>query len=621
MTTKQGKLGRLPTEVFKIIRTFLLIADHDYLATPSKDGMLKMLEGEAKQNWRNFLSVSNDNDWKILRKETMILSLNGLMAGRFQKEKRFKGRVLERINDADSQLVLPVNRFRNFYSNSNDRDLNAFNRVRGKMPSSVCVRVMGLSKCRQLEKLGDYENLQQLRIEGCPKLNEIGLMPNLTSLSLKNSTFTDFPLDNLVELVLAGNTVFPMDLLNGMNSLRKLTLSLSFEVRRILKLPQLEMLKVQFVSANCFLDISELTGLQYFEIHADMEHITILGKERIYPILTTLITPFDDFVDKRINSFKKLKTFRCEKFPVYYKDLHKYLRIPEIQLMSTNGSLINRRNEVISISDKVRSLSLGVPVREIHRMNQGRHFLHSVCLMKAEIHDLSVFSDVQIVVLKDCPHIYDISPLKTVPYITLDHIQVTDFSPLGDRQKYLKIANCFYLRDIGNRFRRIKTLEFESCLNLTKIEGLSGNKFLSISNCSYLKRLVLRGNHTKVSLINCESLVSLLVLGKIYSLTVRQCKKLHFPFTTRFEYLNGLSWSFFVGFTVCKAFFALAFAAVGGFIIYLLAIGSIEKDFVFLCFPLILISCACCAYSCCLGDDDYVSANPNHERERMVLVV
>jgi hypothetical protein len=490
-------------EVFETIRTFLLNADNDYLVKSVKDEMQKILENEAARSWRNLLSVSNDKDWKVVRRETMIWSLNRLAASKFCGDLFFEKRVQRTLKHTNPKFnpddLAPVLRFQVnksstvFSLHSSDRILKASRLKFEGVSSSDSLRVLRLYFWRKLEKLGDYENLQQLCIEDCPKLRHIGLMPNLTSLTLKNSVFTDFPVDNLIELILVGNTYFPMDRLNGLRNLRNLTLNLSFEVRRILKLPELEMLKVHFVSVHCFLDISELVGLQHFEIKADMNNTTILGKGKIYPMLTTLITPFDDFVDKNIYSFKKLKTVKCENFPTnYHGNLQKYLCIPETNLVLSEGEWIDNNNNHLFINDSIRSLSLTIPVKDIgiRRLNRNTSSLHTVYLMQAEITNLSIFSDAQVVVLKDCPCIKSISPLRTVPYLTLDELpRVKDFSCLGEHQKYLKIGSSFHLHNdvVDDKFQRINTLELENCPGVTKIDGLSENKFLSISHCSGFK--------------------------------------------------------------------------------------------------------------------------------------
>jgi hypothetical protein len=155
--------------------------------------------------------------------------------------------------------------------------------------------------------------------------------------------------DNLVELVLVGNTFYPMDLLNGLKQLKRLSLNLSYEVRRVLKLPQLEILKVHFVSVNSSLDISELICLNHFELWAKINETTILGKEKIYPLLETLITPFDEFVDKNIHLFKKLKTFNCKNFPINHCNLHKYLCVSNVNLISSADEWINGEDGVIAM--------------------------------------------------------------------------------------------------------------------------------------------------------------------------------------------------------------------------------------------------------------------------------
>jgi hypothetical protein len=91
----------LPPELLLITREFL----HS-LATPWVDDVQKFIRRESEWSWRNFLSVSNNEDWKRIRKHCMIWSSNRFASSRYIRDASYQCYLQSRMLDPKHQLYL-----------------------------------------------------------------------------------------------------------------------------------------------------------------------------------------------------------------------------------------------------------------------------------------------------------------------------------------------------------------------------------------------------------------------------------------------------------------------------------------------------------------------------------
>jgi hypothetical protein len=552
-------LSELPIEIFILIRDFLVIVDLSAFIIPEKESLEKFTEEESRRSWRNILALSNSKEWRAIRRETILWSLNRFASERFRCYKLFQKRILNCVHDPVRQLDF------NFDSASDENaaTLLAGNkcyilkRVGGsdiKLPSSNRIRVLSLSSFPELRELGDYDNLVQLHLADCPAISQSGEMPRLSLLSLSNSAFPmNFPTENLKVLALqGGNIEFLFHYVSNLPQLEELSLHTAITLSHVVKCPFPTLKKVKFqLSADSIgiLDISGLFNLRHLEIQLPTPPVIIRGKKKVYPILQTLSTPCDIFLDKNFSLLKNVNSLTVENFPDDKFNINQYFTIPNIKLTSSNGSVLDRKNRNIHLGEKVHSLTLSMGVGKIQGSNPLSHSLLHVHLIKNfYITDLTPFKNVETLQLEHCLQITNIFPLKDIPHLNLVNLpKVKTFSCLGKKRRYLRIVGCSGLSDadiVG--FGQVQSLEVDNCSKVTRISGNSKNIQLTVKNCNNLREISLSGLlQTKVSVVNCPLLKIFRWERKIFYLQIELCPTLD-QSTLRgsCDYLNGKESSF-----------------------------------------------------------------------------
>jgi hypothetical protein len=543
-------LSELPVEIFILIRDFLVIVDLRAFIKPEKEGLEKFTEQEAFRSRRNVLSVSNGKERRQIRKETMLWSLNRFASDKFRDKNSFHKRIVDGVRYPQKQVgfnfhLAAVENIVTALAGNNSEVLrcDGYRDITRKLPCSKSIRVLSLSSFDELRELGDYEYLEQLILRFCMNIEQTGEMPKLSSLSLIYSAFPmEFPTESLKVLTIEGIDDFLLHNCRNLPQLEELTFKaiLPPDVVKFF-FPALKKVKFQILTGcTSVLDISELVSLRHLEILVPTPLAVIRGRNKIYPNLETLVTPYDKFLEENFCLLRNPKRLVVENFPVNHPTIGQYVSIPNFKLISSNGSVVDHRNYCIHLDDKLKSLSLSMGVSKIQISNPQSIF--NVYLKNAQITDLTPFKYVEFLQLKDCTQINDLSPLKDIPHLTLIHLpKVTTFSCLGKKQRYLRIVRCIGLHDADiDWFEQVHSLEVNDCQNILGMKGLSKNIQLTVKNCEQLQSISLCGRHIKVSLMNCPLLKCLRLERKIFSLQVSKCPALEYSILFDYhEYFNG----------------------------------------------------------------------------------
>jgi hypothetical protein len=501
-------LRNIPSAVYREIGSYLLepsvVTDGNFIF----DNISAFMRKESERSWRNFLSARNDQFWKAIRKETMIWNLNQMSFTNYLKNELFRSYMNERMIDpvhqlqcrfSHSVLGFPLNEvnetlvFRVGYICIENYTCDIF-------PSSEYLHTLILENCRALETLQEFPRLKTLKLTSCRNLTTVGKMDNLQELHLEcveRRALQLFPSENIQKfsLSLTDVEVF-FELSNRFTCLKELSLrhcytSVIFRPEP-LPLPYLERLQLDnFVSIN----LTGLSRLKHLNIHGT-SYKNILGKETVFP---------------QLKSFAYL----CSSFDEETIDCHNLLcdRVKELSLFYHSDII-----ESFPVPATVNSLTLAIPVQNLEGIGPKRTFRKVVLSSNDYFTDLSMFSNVQMMMLSQSP-VEDISPLWNIPYLQLEVLpNVLDFSCLGN-QKFLLISNCDHLSDqvISDKFGDICSLTIDTCNEITEIKNLTHNRYLSITSCLSLKRIELAGvDYVNVEVTTCYEISSVVISGKIY---------------------------------------------------------------------------------------------------------
>ncbi len=117
-----------------------------------------------------------------------------------------------------------------------------------------------------------------------------------------------------------------------------------------------------------------------------------------------------------------------------------------------------------------------------------------------EMQDLRAFSHLEKLKIS-CWNKSDITPLQSIPDLTIVSCNnVTDFSMLT-KQKSLGIWDCLCLTDVSS-FRHIRQLEILNCYNFTDVRPLHGIYDLKLERCSRITDISGLGGHHRLTLID-----------------------------------------------------------------------------------------------------------------------
>jgi hypothetical protein len=154
-----------------------------------------------------------------------------------------------------------------------------------------------------------------------------------------------------------------------------------------------------------------------------------------------------------------------------------------------------------------------------------------------------MFSNVQILVLKDSSTLVDLQPLQNIRYLRLESLRyMKNFSCLGKHQKYIKISSCPGLTDeaVNNHYGNVYHLCITNC-RIRIIKGLTHNRFINLDSNDQLIEIDLPGkDYIRVTARYCFNLTRIQLTGIVYSLEVSDRGRIMMGSLKRnCNYLNG----------------------------------------------------------------------------------
>jgi hypothetical protein len=559
-------ITNLPVEIIYQFQQYFFTYVHSqtflYSDSFSETNMDEMefffLHQESNRSWRNFLNISQKEHWQLVKKSTVIWSLNTFASRKYLDELPFRNYISQRMTNPGMQLILripDVESPKRITSVEQGLTMNSIGflslhsvgfgiSVILHLPSCASLQALFLDNCPGLISLGEYKNLKTLKVNSCPNLSTAGKMETLTTFYarvVRQSFLKSLSTESLTNLTLYSHIDYFRQNMNSFLNLRELILFLSVIQAGINShLPQLPLPLLEKLTTRNYLslDITGLYHLQSLDIGSTVTS-AVKGKEEIFPRLTSLSGSGDAFLEEDIRNYPQLKSFSYQSMSqVAIQNLPRYENIADINLSckaAAYGCIM------VNLGQNTRSYELNLKGVDVVVENQNLEGFGKVSISSPTLRNLSIFQNVQRLSLTNCFNLTDISAIGNVPYLSLEKCRkVTDFSCLVGQQRFLNIAECPGLNDVDiQRFGNIYHLGIKNCANITKIDGLINNHFISISECYRLSEVMLSGiNYTKVLINRNDSLTNLSISGKVYSLQISCCSKLDEDSLQNYEYLK-----------------------------------------------------------------------------------
>jgi Leucine-rich repeat (LRR) protein len=528
----------LPTELFLLIRSYLVEFD----ISVYNDDIGELKRKESERSWRNLLTVSKQ--YSLIRKETMVWSLNKMTFIKYSENAQFRQYVNERMSNPSRQLLFSDSRrtecgidtlyfMLELIRTSCIGCISIETTIHlTELPSSSGVQVLFLGNCQALKTIGDYPNLKTLQIDECRSLESVGNLEGL-----QNLLFVDLN-SNPVRPLEQQLSQFPLEQIQKLwlSTITRsfFTLSSRFQDLKYLRIFQAESSRMNF-PGELFPSLVELHLFNFYSVRlAGMIHLRnlqidqtriyqIYGTEEIYPQLESF--SYTNFYEVSLNTDSFLPLLQN------VKDLS--LGILQTPLKSDFLDSMNRK--VTSVTVPMNRQEITIPDR----------FFEKVELCDCTLSQSSSLSKVQFLELHNCSLITDIRPLKDIPRLRLERLTgVEDFSCLGS-QRYLIIRHCKGLsNEAVQGFGNVFHLEITSCHNLTEVRNLNGKiEFLTLNFCHGLRSVELSNQeycHVRIVRYDEHQLADFNILGTVYSLdftlTKRWTKE---TIPRRYQYLNG----------------------------------------------------------------------------------
>jgi hypothetical protein len=518
---------RLPVDLLILIRGYL---HHLVLSSFVENDDIEHFQlHEGRRSWRNFLSVSNCQSWKALRRETMIWTLNPFESANYLKGGSFKMYINERMLIPAQQLYLNLKRKHSksfvkssssvtvdWLSNCNLMSLSVDSLHMNELPSNNWLKVLNIYNCERLTRLGDYPHLEHLQIRVCNRLSVIGEMINLEELKLYEFgkvALASFPLNNLTNLNITDSLVELIEALPRFHKLKELTIENgNFGNRRGRSLPRLPLPQLRSLTLETFnsVDLTGLVNLKYLNLQDVRVAVEVIDKENIYPQLQSFM-----YQQKPMNvNLETLSTF---------SNALLFANLRELSISLTDDSTdcnVSSVPEIFPVPGQLQCLALKASNYDLTRDSIWKK--RTLYLAGCALNNVCCLSNVQSVSLVKCHQITDISPLASVPYLHLEKLsEVRDFSCF-EIQRFLSIISCKGLKNpqLVN-FGKIFELHLSDCPNITKLKNWkeNRNKVLIVAYCEALTEIELKGeDYLKVTICLCNRLSKLNIEGQIYSL-------------------------------------------------------------------------------------------------------
>jgi hypothetical protein len=360
----------LPTEIVLEIRSFLYPTERN--VSEDLQHYADFILKENCWSWRNFLSVRNSKEWRSVRKDAMIWSLNKYAIKKYMDDELFRAN----INDMDSkqkiQLILQncntysLTQLQTALDTRHIGLIDISNYALPEFPSSKSVQTLILNNEKnELRILGNYENLETLELTGASTLTSIGNMEKLLHLSLGQVGISClFPLEQLISFHLdfdGGNFEQFQDrflLLEHLYLFYGICFSLSTHNSSLKKLKSLSL---------AHYDVVNLSGLDQLISLNVRSVVTLLGKEEIFPKLRILQS------NEYFLNYSQLNKLSISKLPanLTVDYINQCLQFPNVQL----GNSLHLPEDHLVIDKKVKMMRIqSGNFRSFRGVLPGRYF-------------------------------------------------------------------------------------------------------------------------------------------------------------------------------------------------------------------------------------------------------
>lgn len=507
---------------------------------------------ELRWSWNNFLSVSNSSDWKRIRKEGLLVTLDQNDSLMYLTNEEFRDKIRSMIQNTYHQLSLCVFLYaKNFI----DFDLTLLCNLRRlklkylkgtpSLPRLVNIYHLELASCSDLIDISSLENVTSILCHCCYELLQIDLPTSCKHFEYRG-TYQPFQV-NINNLKSFSGYRNLLDFRSGLQLER---LSLDYRSERhsennnqiidylsdipssIRFLKGIAQLKCSKINLNQFPELETLigcdpcygrcTGLINFDEY-------FLPKEQL-PTSTAEIPQEHQEVCNGLESTivqhdpnKNVLHPKLKTLVAYNIKIPKYLffndAFPQLRYLYLPGCTLE--DNEIYLPNYIRSFSLSDSnLKAIHGIDPNRRYW-KVSLTRCNSLDSSILYSLRNVSrlhLSLCDWLRDITPIKDIPYLQFHHCyNIEDFSCLGS-QRSLSISHHRGLNDSDlERFVNIPYLNIAYCPSITNISMFQSTRVLSFYSCDRLRHVRIVGNHHYVHLLN-EYLKAIKVEGKVHEL-------------------------------------------------------------------------------------------------------
>jgi hypothetical protein len=525
------QISQLPIELFFIIRDHLF---RDVAAcNQSFNSWFDVFsQNDSRRSWRNFLSASATKIWKLVRRTTMVWSLDCFQSKKYLTNKIYREYLLNRMFRPSEQLQLRIGHSKPIVDIRNQPIV--FSWI--PRPLSLGLHTLKICHCQTITRLGDLKTLKVLILENCKSLVFVGKMGRIKSLSLSEvgvNLLRRFPLETIEHLLLVGDHV--LEFKQNLGRFRSLkTLSLQWHFGPPIQLPFLSYTSLETLELDGFtsIDVTGFINLKSLRYQSNKYRpgfgLNIIGKEFLSSRLRKLYSNDDErFHYSQLKSLDY--SYDASSYqPINWNEIN---NIPNLKL-----DRCNLTSDAIVVGEGVQSLQLRVlNLKTVEFADPERIFgLLLFSLPFFSENDLWRFSHLEYVELYSMPYLTDISPIQQVPAIYINGCKaIQNFSCLGKSQRYLLLDCCDSLQnsDLAS-FSSIYILKIIYCPNITRIAEIDchSNSELMIFGCSNITTISFSGfQHLKVGIFACGALTTLNITGKIYLLLLQYCYRCHFP--------------------------------------------------------------------------------------------
>ena len=514
-------LSILPKEIILTIRSFLVLLSLDGL---SREFMEYLYYVEGRRSWNNFLSISNKEDWKRIRRETIYVTLGPNTSKKYLCNESFRNFILGMIDDPYHQLALTFDKYS--FNNSTEeqnilRNLSSLSISNSVVisPAVSHVQFVGFAYCESLKDISNCHQIQHLTICYCSKVD------------LSNSDCTG----DLISLRICGN-VKSLPELESMKSLQSLVipdeyrvdLSHFHQLRSLIItgaffqftpmatplpvcLPSLQALSLEYLPTGAidFSRVPRLTDFHNYKMQAratslDYERLLVNDLYAVGPQLSRVSTQF----------FMELP---CDILAT---------RLPHARSFDAYGSHFT--GDEFLLGETVRSVKLSrtnirtivSPPTRVRPVRQAS--LVDVKLDFSSAPLMSWLGGVTEVILNNNKNLIDVSALVSVPYLSLSRCDnVTNFFVLGKQQRALWLEDNPQLvdEDLPN-FSDVPYLFISGCHSITDLSGLRGNHSVIACNLQGIKETQVYQRDCALLDLSNSAVRVIEVMGQVHHLKV-----------------------------------------------------------------------------------------------------